>query len=255
MSKSLLAKYIEENDEHIRPDLLPFVHSCEGYNGKSIIESGKLKATDCKEFNEKLLYFFYGKPSYPVGEKNQTKRTDDLYCPVCFIVNPQKVSIYRVFPFDSGAFKAKRYTDFLHRDMKIDDFELENNTEQIQAYISVIFNNNNNYIEGVAYKQESTYLEIKSFLNMLNAKGAFDIDERANTVEIISKENIEIKNTVECVILPKSLMKIKEVNNFFVDNKIEYKTYTVRRLTPPMRYNELVFELVMEYLNEKGTVD
>lgn len=254
MGKSLLTKYIEENDSHIRPKLLPFLHSCEGYNGKKIIESNELKASHCKVFDKDLLYFFYGKPSYPVGEKNETKRTDDLYCPVCFIVNPKKVPIYRVFPFDSGAFDENRYKDFLHRDMKIEDFELENNVDAILSYITTIFKNNKNYIDGVACKKESDYLEIESFLNLLNAKGAFDIDERANTVEIISKESVSIKDVVECIILPESLMERKEVFKYINNNNIRYKTYGIRKFTLPMRYNETIFNLAMEYLSESGMV-
>lgn len=254
MDKSLLTKYIEEYDTKNKPELLPFLHSCEGYNGEKIIKSNELKTANCKVFNEDLLYFFYGKPSYPVGEKNETKRTDDLYCPVCFIINPKKVPIYRVFPFDSGAFKEKRYKDFLHRDMKIEDFELENSVDAILSYIATIFDNNRKYIEGFACKRESNYLEIESFLNLLNAKGSFDIDERANTVEIILKEGVIIKDVVECIILPESLMERKEVSKFINNNNIRYKTYTVRRFTLPMRYNETIFNLAMEYLRENGMV-
>lgn len=254
MDKSLLTKYIEENETGNKPKLLPFLHSCEGYNGEKIIRSNELRATSCKVFDKDLLYFFYGKPSYPVGEKNQTKRTDDLYCPVCFIVNPKKVPIYRVFPFDSGAFDGNRYKDFLHRDMKIEDFELENNIDAILSYIAAVFGDNKGYIEGVACKKDSDYLEIESFLNLLNAKGSFDIDERANTVEIISKESVNIKDVVECIILPEKLMERKEIFWFINKNNITYKTYVVRKFTLPMRYNETIFNLVMEYLSENGMV-
>lgn len=254
MDKSLFTKYVEENDTGSKPELLPFLHSCEGYNGERIIKSNELRATNCKVFNEELLYFFYGKPSYPVGEKNETKRTDDLYCPVCFIVNPQKVHIYKVFPFDSGAFKGQRYKDFLHRDMKIEDFELENSVDAILSYIATIFGDNKKYIRGFACKKESNYLEIESFLNLLNAKGSFDIDERANTVEVISKESIKIKDAVECIILSESLLERKEVLKFIKNNHIKYKTYTVRKFTRPVGYNETIFNLVMEFLSENGMV-
>lgn len=254
MDKSLLTKYIEENDTGNKPKLLPFLHSCEGYNGGKIIKSNELRTTNCKVFNKDLLYFFYGKPSYPVGEKNETKRTDDLYCPVCFIVNPKKVPIYKVFPFDSGAFKGKKYKDFLHRDMQIEDFELENNVDAILSYVATVFSNNKSYINGFACKKESDYPEIEAFFNLLNAKGSFDIDERADTVEIISKVSVKIKDVVECIILPESLMERKEISKFIINNSIKYKTYIVRRFTLPMRYSETIFNLVMEYLSENGMV-
>lgn len=248
-------EYIEKNNSgKNKPVLLPFMHSCEAYDGKRIIESDELQARYCKVFDQNLLYFFYGKPSYPVGEKCENKRTDDLYCPVCFIINPKAVSIYKIFPFDSGAFKGNRYDDFLHRGMQIEDFELDTNVNAILKYITTIFDTNENYIEGIACKKESDYLEVDAFLNLLNAKGAFDIDERANTVEIISKDSVKIKDVVECIILPKSLMIKKEIYEFIVNNNIQYKTYNVRKLTPPMRYNETVFNLVMEFLIENGVV-
>lgn len=59
MDKSLFTKYIEENDTGDKPELLPFLHSCEGYNGERIIKSNELKATNCKVFNEELLYFLW----------------------------------------------------------------------------------------------------------------------------------------------------------------------------------------------------
>lgn len=80
-------KYIADKvDYSILPDVLPIMHSCDGFDCESIIEDMYLKPTMCPVFNEELLYFFYGKPSYPVGEKEQYNRTDELCCPVCFII-------------------------------------------------------------------------------------------------------------------------------------------------------------------------
>lgn len=252
MGASLLTQYVQMKDGcDNRLELLPLLHSCEGYSGKKIIASGELQAKLCKVFNKNLLYFFYGKPSYPVAEKNQEKRTDDYYCPMCFIINTQKVDIYQVFPFDTGAFKGDRYIGFIHRDMELDNFELENNTDAILAYISVMFENNEDYLNGICHQVESNMMEIQALLNMFNAKGSFQVDERANTLEVITEHNVRLADAVECIILPKNLLRVKEIREFIRDNNVMYKAYNIRRLTSPDRYNEIVYQLVMEYLDER----
>ena len=247
MKKSLLLRYLE-NTIH-KPNklkVLPLFHSCEGYVGKQIIANGELRIRRCETFEKDLLYFFYGKPSYPIlGKKN---RTDVWYCPVSFIVNPQKVKIYKVFPFDTGAFKRNMYEDFIHSKMQLCNYELYD-INSILEYILVMFANNKNYLNGVCVKENDETMEIKALLNLLNAKGTFSIDERANTVEIISDMNLKLKGAIECIILPQPLLRVKEIKEFVEANGIEVRSYNVRRLTAPDRYNEVVFQLAMKYIN------
>lgn len=237
----------ETQDTHI--DVLPMLHSCECFDSRLIIESGQLEPRLCNVFNEKLLYFFYGKPSYPVGEKAVGNRTDIEYCPVCFIVNPQKVKIYRVFPFDTGAFSAGKYNGFLHRNMQIDEFELDNSIESILKYITIFFRNNDNYIRGqtiINTKGHDPYID--GLISILNAQGTHEIDDRAHTVEVISQECIFLNDAIECVIIPEDLLREDRIKAFLEQYNIRHMEYTVRTLTAPSRYNEVVFEKVMEYL-------
>ena len=132
------------NNNTTLPKMLPLMHSCEAFDFEEIIRENQLKPMVCSVFNKQLLYFFYGKPSYPVGGKDNLNRTDALCCPVCLIIDLDKIDIYRVFPFDSGAFNRSLYDNFLHKHMKIEKFELDNNSNAIRSYISVVFGNNEN---------------------------------------------------------------------------------------------------------------
>jgi hypothetical protein len=231
-------------------EVLPMMHSCECFDCLGIVESGCLEARDCKVFGEKLLYFFYGKPSYPVGEKVKGNRVDTDYCPVGFIVNPNKVNLYRVFPFDTGAFDANLYADYFHHNMKIDSFELNNSLESIQKYISACFTNNYNYIMGNTTIHGTGYGPIiDALIRLLNASGTIPIDERSRTVEVITKDNVSLKDAVECIILPENLLRHPNIKAFLDENHINYLTYIVRKLTAPSRYNEVVFEKAMEYIH------
>ena len=248
MADSSVMKYIVSKvDYAMLPEALPIMHSCEVFDCESIIQSSQLKPTPCPVFKENLLYFFYGKPSYPIGEKEKYKRTDNLCCPVCFIVDIDKIDIYRVFPFDSGAFKNNMYSQFIHRHMHIDEFEIDNDIIAIKAYISVVFGNNTSYINGIAVEKEAEDTCTNALLKMLSANGGFDIDERSNTIEVICKHPIDISNDVKAIILPESLYRKKGIFDFISNNNIEYKTYEVRNMTSPYRYNETVFQLSLCY--------
>lgn len=253
MDKSLLMAFIDENfKSENKLTLLPLCHSCEGFSGIKILKEGKLKIQKCKVFGKDLLYFFYGKPSYPVAEKFPEKRTDGYYCPICFIINSEKVPIYEVYPFDTGAFKTDKYSKFFPRGVELENYKLDSSLGAIQSYISVMFGNNDNYIDGKCIQTEYDIAEIHVLINMLNANGAFDIDERANTVEVICDKDIDIYDAIECVILPNNIMRDRYVKDFFNKNNIKYKTYRFRPLTKPERYYEAVFQLAMEHIDERG---
>lgn len=249
MVNSPIMEYISDKVDVSRlPELLPIMHTCEGFDCESIIEEEQLKPTMCPYLKKELLYFFYGKPSYPIGEKEKHNRTDTLCCPVCFIIDINKINIYRVFPFDSGAFKEKMYLQFLHRHMIIDKFEIDNNSDAIRAYVSVVFGNNLNYVLGMAKEKEAENTHVNALLKMLSAKGGFDIDERANTIEVICKEPVDVSKDLKGIILPETLLRKKGIEDFITNNKIEYRTYEVRYLTAPSRYNETVFQLSKEFI-------
>lgn len=229
--------------------LLPLMHSCECFDARSILTSRRLEARYCNVFNKKLLYFYYGKPSYPVGEKVEEFRTDLEYSPVCFILDTRKVFIHKVYPFDSGAFKANIYNDFIHRNMKIDEFEIPNSIDGIKSYLSFMFENNKNYIDGAALKRSLTNnSHMDALINMMTANGTMKFDERGRTIEVISKEDVQIKDAVKCIILPQNLLQDTTIVNFLSDNSIDYVEYKVRQLVHPTAYYETIFEKASNYI-------
>ena len=235
---------------------LPLLHSCDCFACRQIIDCEKLEARHCKVFKENLLYFFYGKPAYPVSEKETKKRTAFEYCPVCFIVPCEKVAAYRVFPFDTGALEAHKYDDFWHHSMSLDNFELDNTVDGIRQYVEVFFGSNYNYIQGQASIEKATVDPyINGLTSLLTANGAFEIDERARTIEVISRNDVPVNTAVECIILPEILLREPEISKYLEDNKIYHMEYSVRKLTAPSRYNEVVFQKAMEYIRmQKGGV-
>ena len=104
----------------------------------------------------------------------KNKRTDSYYCPICFIVNPEKVSIYDVYPFDMGAFDAEKYSDFFPRGVKLKNHELYGGLETIQSYIVVMFDNNENCIEGKCVQSGYDLAEINILINVCSISTFID---------------------------------------------------------------------------------
>lgn len=231
---------------------LPLMHSCECFSCREIIRTKRLEARMCPVFGENLLYFFYGKAVYPVAAKVTGFHTDFEYCPVCFIVPIEKVTIHKVFPFDSGGYKTGLFSEFIDNSTSIDEFQLPNTVTGIQDYIKTFFGNNENYINGEANLGQLDLNACQhSLLKLLNANGIFRFDERAVTIEVISQNSIALLGNVECVIVPQNLLRDDNIMNYFKACNIQYLSYNVRKLTSPSRYDEVVLQKALEYLKTR----
>ena len=227
---------------------MPFVHSCEGFSLEGIIEEGELKTAVCPVFKKEYLYLFYGKPSYSVAQKVEGTRTDLLYCPCCLIFKNSNIDIHKVFPFDSGGFMNNIYKNFFHPKMNIEKFELENSLDGIRKFISVFFEDNDEYVNGIAKRIKSTNAYVDSLINLLSVEGNNQMDERSRTIEIITDKNINIKDELLGIVLPKNLLRSEKINKFIEENDIKCETYFFRPLTRPVEYNQVVFNKVMNII-------
>lgn len=246
---SVLSEYIANAELCPPVQLLPLMHSCECFDARNIIFADCLEATLCKVFKEKLLYFYYGKAAYPVGDKLELNRTDCQYAPVCFIVDFKKVPIYKIYPFDSGAYDNELYKNFFHRRMNIKEFEIPSNIESIQKYITTFFGDNQQYIDGQALPLNDTgnpYID--ALISLLAVRGGEKIDERAHTIEVICNESLRLKDVVKCIVLPVNLLRDENISQYLKDNDIEYITYKVKPLVHPTKYYGVISEKVEEYI-------
>jgi hypothetical protein len=121
---------------------LPLVHTTESYFLKKIITDAKIEARPCNIFRrEKLSYFFVGRATYK-RELHQEAEYWEL--PTCLVFSFFVDGVRRMYPFDSGAFKTKRYPNFVNM-MNMDDFEVAKDVEAPHKIIGTFFGNARNY--------------------------------------------------------------------------------------------------------------
>jgi hypothetical protein len=138
---SALHKFLQRNQiTRARP--LPLVHTTESYYLKKIIEGGAIKIQPCNVFaGESLSYFFVGRAAY---KRDLLQEAEYWELPTCLVFSFFVDGAKRIFPFDSGAFAAKRYPNFINM-MDIHDFEMRNDPEAPHKLIGTFFTNARNY--------------------------------------------------------------------------------------------------------------
>jgi len=125
---------------------LPLVHSTKSYNLSALAKASGLTPRNCKNYNEeKLLYFFLGRPAYRSRLSEESPETWEL--PTCFILdNAEGIGIKRTVPFDSGAYSDQLFPPYINAIPRA-NFE-SSRADASQRIISAVYGSMNNYIEG-----------------------------------------------------------------------------------------------------------
>lgn len=236
---------------------LPLIHSTSLINFREVVAKNEIIATRCPVFDENLLYFFYGKPSYRVASRSGA-RTDLAYCPICFILKSSALkSVKRIFPFDSGAFKNGLYNQFIPKEATLDNFSLNTDKEIPARVVDLFFGTNRSYFLGEACPLSSIGtmdFEIQSYYQLISSTGESCVDDRKSSVEIQIDHNVSLtKDTVFAVVLPKASLQDPEV--FDAINKTWQAipiTYNTFRGTAPAEYHGVIREQLNNFLENEG---
>lgn len=244
---------------------LPFFHTCRGEVFRKVIASRQLDATLCEEFEEELLYLFYGRPAYRVSGSETTRDLGRF--PVCFIINASAAtSIKRVFPFDTGAFLRsilKEYCGcFANKNEAMSallGYQLGSDLDILAKFIRTVYGDDNQYLQVAPVLRSEDLMgmcfELKRMLDMANAQSSKDWDNRAVTSEIQIQASVDIgSGSVDAVILPTQFISGDEpLQQFFYENDIQVLSYDVARMKPE-NATELVDREARAYYAQNGII-
>jgi hypothetical protein len=234
---SVLKAFLERN-QISRSNPLPLVHTTESYYLKKILKSGCIEARPCNVFTgEKLAYFFVGRAAYK-RELNQEAEYWEL--PTCIVRSFTARGVKRIFPFDSGAFKAKRYPPSIAM-MDLEDFEVGADPEAPQKLIGTFFNTPRNYYQLAARPREQFESmfnvdvldeEVKALHGLIQKKNARS-DDRRFAIEMQFDNNISIVDEKPiCIILPETYLANKAYAKTLEDATqyvLSYPVYPLRK--------------------------
>lgn len=190
------------------PGQLPLVHATDMFCFRDIRRDGQLRPTECAVYNQPLLYFFYGRPSYRPHATKQTITAKALL-PVCFVMSRALMkNAIRMLPFDSGAFSSKRMHPPMHEKMAAADFELVVDINAPMRVVDMFYGNERSYFDAKARPSIQTYdqfndLEIDSYFRLLSYRSNADTDDRLSAIEIQLDKPVDLIGHVHAVVLPK----------------------------------------------------
>lgn len=232
--------------------LLPLFHSCDGFTFRSILEDRAIKTSECDVFKlERLLYLFYGKPAYKSPFKQNTKLKS--FFPVCFVLDGSAIDgIKRIMPFDSGAYNAGLFKDYLHPKMTMDSFFMHPKPSSIGKTVSYFFENNSNYFSFTP-KSDIVYdeldFEIESYHNLIRSVAQSPVDDRKACIEVQLEKDIQLTpGIVKAVIIPLHLKSSALVKDVLIDHcNATIITYESFGVASDLYYTQIL-QLAKEYI-------
>ena len=257
-----------QSDANTPPEL-PLVHTTEYYRLASI-QADHTIGTD---FQEPLVYLFYGRPAYrdcsrttpawKADDDDKDKSAMIGFYPICFVFSPGSILNNKparaLYPFDTGAAHAGLYKPCIEP-CHVDGYSLKPATiENARRVVSCFFGTNENYLSSRPKADlhfSSGEGEASSYCKLINGGGHPDCDDRCSAIEVQVAEKLNLRNGVlTAVVLP----------SFFLDYPdLHHTILKVWRAQPlpydgdlglrPLEFHGAIRHLVRQFYRESSLV-
>jgi hypothetical protein len=241
-----------------RPQILSLIHTSDFRRLQDIQEINSLKAMPDKRFNvERLLYFFYGRPSYRVHPDVSNTRVSS-FAPISFVFKKDiSWNSTRIHPFDTGAFIDKRMMTTIHSDFKLGDFEIKAIPESAQAIVSAFYDGNGNYIDcnptnkvDVEELIKKRQLRVETYYDLLRSAPNERGDERLHSIEVQFNDDMALKGNLLAVVIPARFFDDEQKQSMAVEWDCKVVTYHIQAVFTPKDLMSLLFDKVRQVLLE-----
>lgn len=237
--------------------LLPLTHGTSAFLLRDILAEGVIKLPDrpCGTLKEKLIFTFYGRPSY-MRSQDGAALTRPSCAPTYILLKPTALAnAIAAHPLDTGAFKEELYKGYIDRELKATDFGFDPTPEGILKIIFNFFGGNPSYMDFQPRKPniEPGEHEALAYLDVINSRDAARVDVRDSSIEVALKNNIEVtSDNIQCVVLPDVLLDSPHYGALIRPRGIDVRAY---RYTPPLdgiAHASRILDCVVNYYHDKG---
>lgn len=245
-------------------NLLPLTHVTRAYSFRDIIGGDALYPQPCKYFGENLIYLYYGRPAYRVSDAVISDLTFNW--PVLLIFKPEGLrAIKRVFPFDSGAFIDRLYSDIFSHSSPIAEFQLPGTLKSAQKIVDAFYGDENAYYRGKSDKRlkpGNLDFEIQGVERLATEPGrqvsrtGKRVDERSSAVEVQVSEKIDLQNHLLAIVLPEEFISIpaitQAISRWGVAERVH--TYTAVMGLGPEAWPGMLYNIVKKIYIENDYI-
>jgi hypothetical protein len=240
---------------------LPLIHATDLFCFRQVRADGRLEPAECPIYKpEKLLYFFYGRPSYRPHAQLDTVTAKALL-PVCLVMSRELTDrAVRIMPFDTGAFSRKMMHPPLHEKMELHDFELAVSANAPMRLIELFYGSERNYYDAMAKYVVTGYdkyddLEIDSYFRLLHHRANTPFDDRVTAIEVQLHDPIELCGFAHAVILPKPYLDAPHITEQIESWGAISIPYNVKEEFVPKELQGAIFDKLTDFLEQQGWLD
>lgn len=250
-------------DRGLLPEKLPLVHVTATGFAREIVQSGKFEVRRCKVFNKDLVYFFVLRPAYRRKDGDEKSEKINRF-PFVFVMSPDAVAPWHVYPFDSGGADAGVFSGQADEYVCLEDFELESTHAAAAGQIGWAFSSLEDYFEGNLRNglmtgvpaHETVTLGYHAIAGMART-GSNQPDKRASAIEIATSHNVPLKDNVLLAVIPSQYLDDSGTENTSFINElkalgIEWRTYDWQPNTVPNELQEEISRIVRRFYVDKG---
>jgi hypothetical protein len=236
---------------------LPLIHTTDAFTLKLIRNSGQLEPSDDEIYpGEKLLYMFYGRPSYRINSGIQFTPAS-FFSPICMIFDRDLLSqACRIMPFDTGAHGAGLMKETIHRKMVRKEFELEVDLKSPMKLIRCFYGDERRYLENNPAQNEPDIEKIQkeqrhyaeAYYHLVHHRSNSSQDERVNAIEIQFDKNIPIQGNLRAVILPSRHFDADSVEQIEKQFSATCIMYDMQATYKPTEIMNAIYERVRNFI-------
>lgn len=255
-SKSDFRTFIQA--EAGRPQILSLIHTSDFCRLQGIQEDNSLTALPDSRFNhDRLLYFFYGRPSYRVNPAVSNTRVSS-FAPISFVFKKDFTwNGARLHPFDTGAFTDKRMITTIHSEFGLVDFELTATPENAQAIVSAFYDGNKNYIDcnptnklDVEDLIKKRQLQVETYYDLLRSAPNEQGDERLHSIQVQFNNDVPLKGNLLAVVIPGRFFDDEQQRSIADEWECKVVPYHLQSVFTPKDLMSLLFDKVRQVLLE-----
>lgn len=259
-SLSGFARWLRD-DADTDDQLLPLTHLTKGISAQKIVENEKIEPKDCDVFEEKLAYFFYGRPAYRISDSKVVKL--EASCPICFLFKGEMIKRAReIHAFDTGAFAKRMFSHVVDPEFEIADFSLGQDSSLPNRLIDRVFGSQEAYLKGDRrqIKEPSVIaqpyeMEARSYLELVLSPGRNEPDDRICSIEVTFGDPIPVPGQLQAIVVPHTLFDGNSKAPWLAklaEADVDILPYEFIPARPPEHYHTLLELVVLQYYGDKG---
>jgi hypothetical protein len=209
-----------------------------------------------------LIYFFVLRPAYRRRNGDEKSELINRF-PFVFVLSPDAVIPFHVYPFDTGGAADGIFSDQADEYVCLEDYELEPTHDAAAAHIGWAFRTLKDYFDGNLRNNlmgdlpahETVTRSYHAIAGMAKV-GSNQPDKRASAIEITSSHNIPLKGNVVLAVIPRQYLEDDGRENTLFMNQlkalgIDWETYEWQPNTTPNELQEEISRIIRDYFTDK----